>query len=113
MLGGGESSFADFSRIGFDGLEDLPAQVGVLLGETGPEIIEQAEHVMSDENLSVATGACPDADGGDLDGRRDLLSHFGWHALDDQGEGAGLLGGQCVIQDLGLIALNAKAAYTT
>src|SRR5262249_23365548 len=103
----------NLAAVGFHGLDDTLAEVGVLLDEAWAEVVEQAEHVVGDEDLAVAADAGADADGGDLDGRRDLLGHLLWDALDDQGEGPGLLGGQGVFHQLGLIALDAEAPQTT
>src|SRR5207245_1950631 len=86
-------------------------QVSVLLDEARLEIIKQAQQVMRDEDLSVATGAGADTDRGNLDGRRDLLGHFHRHAFDDQSESPGLFGCQGVLENLGFISLDSEATH--
>lgn len=50
----------------------------------------EAEQVVEDEDLTVATSAGADADGRDANGGSDGRHEGLVHALDDQREGAGL-----------------------
>src|SRR5262245_24697040 len=92
VFAGWKGAVADLTAIGFDRLGDGGAHVGELLDEARAEVGEQAEHIVSDKNLAVATCAGADADRGDFQLARDAGGDFGRHALQDHREGAGLLG---------------------
>src|ERR1019366_4844546 len=110
MFRSGEMSFADFEAVLLDGLGNRCADVGVLLDEARVQFVEQAEHIVGDENLTVATGARADTDGRNFDSRANLLGQIGGDAFDDQGERAGLLDGERVVQEAWRIALDAETA---
>src|SRR5262245_8339742 len=63
VLGAGEAAVAHLAAVGLGGADDGRAEVGVLLDEARPQLVEQPEHVVRDEDLPVAAGAGADADG--------------------------------------------------
>src|SRR5262249_14115589 len=68
--------------------------------------------VVRHQDLAVAAGAGADADGRNLHGGGYFRGQLRGHALHDDGKGPGFLGGQGIVQDLGLVALHAEAAET-
>ena len=96
------------------GLLDGLAHLGKLADHLGLEAAGgHGEHVLDHEDLAVGAGACADADG---EGRGELLcdvgAQVGGHALEDDGEGAGLLEregvGDELLGCLGALALTLK-----
>ena len=61
-----------------------------MLDELRPEVAEQAQHVVADQDLAVAGGRGADADGRHRHGLGDPPRQRLDHALDHHGEGAGL-----------------------
>ena len=63
MLRGGEACVSYVFGIALHcGLDDF-SQIGVAFKEFWRELLAQPEHIVRDENLSVALGRCADADG--------------------------------------------------
>ncbi len=62
---GREAAGPDVLDVTLGGLLDRLAKLGVGSRELGPEALEQAEHVVQDQNLTVATRPGADADRGD------------------------------------------------
>ena len=66
----GESPLGDVGDIGRDRGADLLAELGVVPDEPGAELLDQAQHVVDDEDLAVALRAGADADGRDREPAR-------------------------------------------
>jgi len=60
----------------------------------------EAEQVVVDKHLAVGVPACADADRGDGETLRDLRCDRGRDGLEDDGEGAGLLERERVVDEL-------------
>src|SRR5437588_12895985 len=110
MLGPWKCPFPHLATILLYRLHDITAKVAILLHKARPEVVEEAKHVVADQDLTVATSAGANADRRNRERSRDLLGKLRRHAFDDHGKRAGLLGGQGVFQEFLLVALNAKAA---
>ena len=61
----GKSPLGDVGDVGGDRGADLLAELGVVPDELGPELLDQPQHVVDDQDLAVAMRAGADADGGD------------------------------------------------
>src|SRR5258707_720253 len=70
--GAGEATSADVFGVGRGGAADLALQVGVAADELRRPV-EQAEHVVDHQHLTVAAGRGADADGRHADGFGDFL----------------------------------------
>src|SRR5688500_3182362 len=110
MLRPGEPAVAYLVAVAGDGAADLLADVRVGLHEARPEVLEQPEHVVRDEDLAVAPRAGPDADRRDREAPRDLFRDRRGNALHHDREGPGLFDGAGVVQQRRLVALHAEAA---
>src|SRR5690606_30558322 len=100
MFRAGEAASADFRRIVFRRLGDHSREVGEMLDEARLEIVEQAEHVVRNQNLAVAGGRGADTDGGGRYRAGNLAGEWLDRSLDDDGEGAGLVDGAGIPPDL-------------
>src|SRR5439155_22525939 len=109
MLGSWERSFAHLATILLHRLHDSAAEVAILLHEARPEVVEEAKHVVADQDMTVATSAGANADRRNLERSRDLLGKLRRHTFDDHGKRAGLLGGHGVFQKFLLVAMTANA----
>ena len=99
MLRGGEACVSYVFGIALHcGLDDF-SQIGVAFKEFWRELLAQPEHIVRDENLSVALGRCADADGRYGYGLCDLVGYVLVCGFDDAGEGAGLGDGLGVLDD--------------
>src|SRR5690606_27218390 len=87
----GEAARADVLGVAADGLRDGVGEVGVAADEPGVELLREPEEVVRDEDLPARGGPGADADCGDRDAPRHLLSQRGEDLLEDDGEAAGLL----------------------
>src|SRR5207249_567862 len=58
----GEASLGDVGDVRRDGGADLLAELGIVADELGPELFDQAQHVVHDQDLAVAARAGPDPD---------------------------------------------------
>lgn len=110
LLRSGKFSLAHFLAILRHGVRDRVPQIGVRLNETGHEAGGQPQHVVRDQHLAVASRAGADADGGDVDARGESFGQRSGDALDNDAEGAGLLGGDGVGQHLIFRPLDLVAA---
>ncbi len=85
-------------RVGPRGVAEGLAEVRVLLDEAGRAAAAQARHVLPDEHLGVAVRACADADRGDRERLGHPLRDRGGDHLHDDGEAAGRLEGEGVVE---------------
>ena len=74
-----------------------PVQVGILAQETGPEFMVDAQHVMHDQHLSVALGACADADRGYTQASGYLACQAGGYLFQDDSETTRILEQQRIL----------------
>ena len=113
MLGARKAAGPDIGGIGGNGRVGCRAEFGIALHEARPEIGEEAEDVVKDQNLPVAGRRGADADGGDGQLLGHLLSKGCRDHLQHHREGAGLGEGAGVVVKLlrtGTPALDHEAA---
>lgn len=106
----GERSGPDIVTVLGDGVDDGFPEVGVRFGVPRGVAGVDAQQVVEDEDLSVASSASADTDGGNAHGRGDFGSGFGRDTFEDDREGAGMFRGLGVGQQLAFVALHAVAA---
>ena len=103
MFGGGKFAVFDGGGVFFDGVQDAAA-VHKIADE--PFIAGcNAEHVVCDEDLSVASGAGADSDGRDMERLTDFGGEFGGGEFEDEHGRPGVLECEGVVFDaIGVIA---------
>src|SRR5438045_7133835 len=107
MLDRGKRAAFDVAAIAIGGVPNDIAQIGILPDEFWYVARRQTEQVVDDQDLTVAMGTRPDADGWDLERRGDLTGNRCGNTLQDDREGACLLRSHGIgVQPLG-IALRA------
>ena len=62
VLIGGEGSLEDLFSIGPESLEHVFTQVNIAFGEFRSKAVEETEHIMDDQHLTVAVNASANSD---------------------------------------------------
>jgi hypothetical protein len=97
-----------------DGVVHAAGAIEERADKLGVEIDIQAEKVLEDENLSIASGSCANADGRNAKSPGDLPREIGWDALEHHGESAQVFENGGLAKDLlgGVVAstLDTKAS---
>src|SRR5215468_6061083 len=99
VLFAGELPFANIRNKTFDRTGHHLFDIGILLNELWRKIIEQSEHVMDHEHLTVAMRARADADGRNNQPVGDLLGQVQRNTLQHQCEGPAILYRQSIAHD--------------